>query len=99
MNRTKIEQVRSHLSLLQKAYPDFQWPNQGKQQGYPTELNTCLGDIRRFGFLRRKYELVFRTSNNGTAIETAEDYNTRDKKTIITYNPIRLETYGVWISV
>lgn len=91
--------MRSELSILKEANPGFNWPEQGPRRNYPEELGVRLGDIRRFGFLRQKYELIFRSSCEQSAIERVEELAVEDKKALITYNPIRLETYGIWCKI
>ena len=86
----------SHLSVLRESYPDYNWPEQGERGNYPEELGAMMGEIRRFGFLGRKYRLIFRSSSEKSAIEFIA---TKGKKALITYNPIRLEIYGVWAKV
>jgi len=89
--------MESHLTILKREHPDFPWPEQGARHDYPEELGAILGDIRRFSFLGRKYELIFRSSRELSAIHKVEELISEGKKALITYNPIRLETYGVWI--
>lgn len=95
-NMSRKEDIRSQLSILKEANPDFPWPEQGERRNYPKELGGCIGGIRRFGFLQRNYKLLFRTSNERSAIERVKELAIEGKKSLITYNPIRLETYGVW---
>lgn len=95
----KQKEVRSHLSYLREAYPDFNWPEQGKQGDYPEEIGAQIGETRRFGFLLHKYELIFRTSREQSAIERLEELIITGKQALITYNPIRLETYGIWLRI
>jgi len=82
----------SHLEQLRKAHPGFNWPDPPEPRNYPQELGGTLGNIKSFGFPPHRYRLSFRTSSEESAIK----YQT-GKKTIITFNPIRLETYGVWV--
>lgn len=91
--------MKSHLSMLKREHPDFPWPEQGPRRNYPEELGAILGDIRRFGFLGPKYKLIFRSSHEPSAIHKVEELVSEGKKALITYNPIRLETYGVWVPI
>lgn len=91
-----MKEVRSELSILKEANPGYNWPEQGPRRNYPEEYGAYPGDIRRFGFRRQKYRLILRTSCEKSAIERVEELATEGKKALITYNPIRLETYGVW---
>jgi len=92
-NRTE----RSHLATLKEAHPSFPWPTKGEKGDYPEELGATIGDTRHFGFPPKQYTLSFRTSSEASAITRVERYNTEGKQALITYNPTRLETYGVWI--
>ena len=89
-------QSRSHLSILKEAHPNFNWPVQGERGNYPEEIGAYMGEIRRFGFLQREYKLIFMSSNEISAIKRVKEIANKGKKSLITYNPIRLETYGVW---
>lgn len=87
----------SHLGILKKVHPDFPWPTEGEKGHYPGELGAVLGDKRHFGFPPKKYTLMLRTSSEASAIAQVERHNAEGRQALITYNPIRLETYGVWI--
>jgi len=91
------DQAMSHLDILKEAQPDFPWPTKGEKGDYPEELGAMLGDTRRFGFPPKQYTLIFRTSSEDWAIARVERYNSEGKQALITYNPTRLETYGVWV--
>ena len=83
--------IKSHLACLREEHPEFNWPKQGERRNYPKELGAELGDIRCFGFLR--YKLIIRTSNEKYAMERKGE---PCKQRLITYNPIRLETFCIW---
>lgn len=87
----------SYLDILKEAYPEFPWPSKGEKGHYPEDVGAVIGDTKRFGLTAQRYTLVFRTSSEDSAIARIEKYNSEGKKALITYNPIRLETYGVWI--
>ena len=87
----------SHLDTLKETHPDFPWPAKGEKGHYPEEIGATLGDKRHFGFPPKQYTLILRTSSEDSAVTRVEQYNAEGKQALITYNPIRLETYGVWI--
>jgi len=83
------------LEFYKARNPDYNWPERGPRRNYPEDEGKHPGATRYFGIfpMFRKYTLIMRTSREVSAIERASE----DKHSIITYNPIRLETYGVWI--
>ncbi len=81
------------LELLKAQNPGFNWPERGARRNYFEDNGEHPGDTRHFGFFPREYTLIMRTSNEVGAIKRAS----KDKHSIITYHPLRLETYGVWV--
>jgi len=90
------EIMTQHGIKAEDAYPGYTFPKQGEQGDYPEELGADLGDVRRFGFLQRKYYLRLRTSCESSAKKKVEEIASEGTEALITWNPIRLETYGVW---
>ncbi len=94
---TKEKAPLSHLDVLKAEHSDFDLPKKGERKDYPEDIGDRIGDSRHFGLLLRKYTLVYRFSNEDSALEYAEKRVSEGKQAQITYNPIRFETYGVWI--
>ena len=81
------------LERLKAEYPGFNWPQQGQRRNYP-EDHSQTGDIRGFGL--KKFRLICGSSDESYATETVEQLRLKGTKALITYNPVKLETYGVW---
>jgi len=80
----------SWLRHLRALNPDYNWPPDPEPRNYSQEMGAELFDRRRFGFSVRK--LIYRTSSERSALEYA-----KANKGVITFNPVRLEAYGVWV--